>query len=96
MVEPPGDFARTRIFEIDDGVFVAIKIGFVEERAGAVQQARVYKINVVADALSVKARKKRSRRCAVKTPIVVENLNPQALPFSPGPPLARIVVQNQK
>src|SRR5579872_4469330 len=96
MIEPPGDFGRAGIFEIDDGIFIAIEIGFVEKRTRAMQQARVNKVDVIADAFGIKARKKRSRRCAVKTSIVIKNLNLQALPFSPGPPLALVVFQNQK
>jgi hypothetical protein len=61
VIKPPGDFARTGVFEIDDNVFITIEIGLVEERSGAMQQARVHKFNVVTDALGVKAREKRSR-----------------------------------
>jgi|SRR4051812_1477760 hypothetical protein len=85
VIKPPGNFGRAGIFEIDDGIFVAVKIGFVKKRAGAVQQARVNKFDVIANALGVKTRKKRSRRCAVKTPIVVKDLNLQALPFFTWP-----------
>ena len=38
MIEPPGDPRRGRVFEIDDGVFVAGKLALVEERAGAMHQ----------------------------------------------------------
>lgn len=86
VVKPPGDFWRTGIFEIDDGIFVAVKIGFIEKRSGAMQQARVNKLDIVADAFRIKPRKKRSRRSPIKTPIMVENLNLHALPFSPGHP----------
>jgi hypothetical protein len=39
MIEPPRDLRRTRIFEIDDGIFVAVEMRFVEERSGAMQEA---------------------------------------------------------
>ena len=39
VIEPPGNLRRAGILEIHDGVFVAIKIGFVEKSPRAVQQA---------------------------------------------------------
>ena len=39
MIEPPGNLGRAGVFEVDNGVFVAVKICFVEKRAGAMQQA---------------------------------------------------------
>ena len=54
MVEPPGDLRRRRIFEIDDGVLVAGKFAFIEQRAGAMQQARVFELRLLADALAIK------------------------------------------
>ena len=39
MIEPPGDFGRAGILEVDDGVFVAIELLFIEQCAGAMQQA---------------------------------------------------------
>ena len=59
MVEPPGDLWGARVFEVHDGIFVAIEIVFVEERSGAMQQARISELHVVADSVSVKARKQR-------------------------------------
>ncbi len=41
MIEPPGDFGRRGVLEVDDGVLVAGEIGFVEEGAGAVDEAMV-------------------------------------------------------
>jgi hypothetical protein len=39
MIEPPGDPGRGRVFEIDNGVFVAGEFSFVEQGPGAVDQA---------------------------------------------------------
>ena len=48
VIEPPGDFGRTGIFKIDDGVFVAIKLLLVKQRTSPVQQAGIYKVCIVA------------------------------------------------
>jgi hypothetical protein len=39
VIEPPRDFRRAGILEIDDGVFVAGEIGLIEEGAGPVDEA---------------------------------------------------------
>jgi len=39
VIEPPGDFGRGGVFEVDDGVLVAGEVGFVKEGAGAVDEA---------------------------------------------------------
>ena len=66
MIEPPGDFGRTRILEVHDGVFVAIKLSLIKQCTGAVQQAGKYEACVVADALAVETRKKGSRTAPSK------------------------------
>ena len=58
VIEPPGNFRRTGILEIDDGILVAIEFVLVEKGTGAVQQAGVDKFHVVADAFLVEAGKK--------------------------------------
>ena len=55
VVKPPCDLRRTGIFEIYDGIFIASKIGFVEQRARPVKQARIDEFNIIANAVSVKA-----------------------------------------
>ena len=75
MVEPPGDARRGRVFEIDDGVFVAGEIVFVEQRAGAMDQPYIFEFGV-ADALPVETRKQRRRTRAVETLIVIEDSYP--------------------
>ena len=37
MVEPPGDFWRGGVFEVDDRVLVAAELGLVKQRAGAME-----------------------------------------------------------
>src|SRR5216684_1908380 len=83
VVKPPSDLRRTGIFEIYNGIFIAIKIGFVEQRACAVKQAGVDEFNIIANAVCIESRKQGRRRGAVKTPVVIENFNFQELPFSP-------------
>src|SRR5215467_13851395 len=73
MVKPPGDPGRRRIFEVDDRVLVSIKILFIEQRAGAMDQAGELEIDAGTDALAVKAGKQRRRSSAVKTFAVKED-----------------------
>ena len=42
MVEPPSDFRRRGILEVDDSVFVAGKVGLVEKRACPMHQAVIF------------------------------------------------------
>ena len=84
MIKPPGNFGRTRIFEIDDCILVAVKLLFIEQRPGAMQQAREDELNVIANPLPVESREQRSRRSPIKTPVVVENPNSQAFPLQCG------------
>ena len=83
VIEPPGDFGRGGILEVDDGVFVADEVGFVEEGAGAVDETAVFIVGVGADALVVEAAKERSRARAIETFVVVEDPNLQENP-APG------------
>ena len=59
MVKPPRDPGRGGVFEVDDGVLVAVKFALVKERAGAVQQAVILIAGPWCDALTVKAREQR-------------------------------------
>src|SRR5580700_5222296 len=59
MVEPPGDLGRRRVLEIDDGVFVAIEMGFIKQRSGAVQKAGKDEVGVFANALAIKTGEER-------------------------------------
>jgi hypothetical protein len=55
VIEPPGDFGRWGVFEVDDGVLVAGKVGLIEEGAGAVDEAAELVGGVLGDTLVVKA-----------------------------------------
>jgi hypothetical protein len=56
MVEPPSDVRGTGILEIDDGIFVAVELLFVEQRAGPVHQPGEFEVDVTANALAIKPR----------------------------------------
>jgi hypothetical protein len=77
MIEPPRDCRGAGVLEIDDGIFVAVELRFVEERAGAMDEAGELEIDVAADALAVKAREQRGRRSSVKTLVVVKDPDSQ-------------------
>ena len=77
MVEPPGNVGRAGVFEVDDGVLVAIKLFLVEECAGAVHESGELKFGVTADAFAIEAGKDGGRRSAVETLVVIEDANSQ-------------------
>jgi hypothetical protein len=77
MVEPPGNFRGAGILEVDDGILVAIEFCFVEERSSPVQQPAENEFRVVANSLPVETRKQGRRAGAVKTLVVVEDLDSQ-------------------
>src|SRR5208283_5022156 len=76
MVEPPGDARRRRILEIDNGILVAGEVVFIEERPGAMHQAHILKLSVLANALAIEAREQRGRAGTVETLVVIEDPNP--------------------
>ena len=75
MVEPPGDFGRTGVLEVDDGIFVTVEVPLVEERARPMQQAGELELRIVPNALAVEAREQRSGRGPVKTLVVIKDPN---------------------
>jgi hypothetical protein len=80
MVEPPSDFGRTGVLEIDDGIFVAVEMRFIKERSRAMQQAGEDEGGVLANALPIKTREERGGASSVETLVVVENSNFHAAP----------------
>src|SRR3954452_7354628 len=83
MIEPPRNFLRRGVFEVEDGIFVAIKIFFVEQSAGTMHEARVAELHVAFHALSIEPRKDSRRTSAVETLIVIEDPNLQPIPLRP-------------
>jgi hypothetical protein len=81
MIKPPCQFFRSEIFEVDDCIFVAGELLKVKERSGAMEQALVLELRIAANALAIEAREERSRAGAVKTLIVIEDLDNQWFPF---------------
>jgi hypothetical protein len=75
VVEPPGDFARGRVLEIDNGILVAGKIVLVKQGAGAVQQAHIFKLDIVPNTLAIEAREEGGGASSIKTAVVIENAN---------------------
>jgi hypothetical protein len=78
MIEPPGDFGRAGVFEIYDGIFVAVELILVEERAGPMKQAGVHKLDVAADALSVETGEQGGGAGSVKTLVVIKDSDSQS------------------
>ena len=77
VIEPPGDFGRTGILEIDDGIFVAVKLALVEKGARTMQQAGVYEVHIAADSFPVETGEQGGRRSPVKTFVVIKDANSQ-------------------
>jgi len=80
MIKPPCDLGRTGILEVDDGIFVAVEIRFVEQRSRAMQKSGEGEVGVFANPLAIKAGEKRCRRSSIETLIVVEDFNFQSTP----------------
>src|SRR5271156_2101189 len=89
MVKPPRNLRRTRVFEIDDGIFVAVEVRFVKQRSRAMQQAGKFEINITSDSLAVEAGEERSRRRPIETLVVVKNFDFQSIPQLPEISAAR-------
>lgn len=73
MVEPPCNFGRTGIFEIDNCVFVAVEMGFVKKRSRAVQEAGEEEVGVFANALAIEAGEQCGGASSIETLVVVED-----------------------
>ena len=87
VIEPPGDFGRTGILEIDDGILVAVELLLVEKRAGTMQQAGVDEIDIAANSLPVESGEQGGRARPVKTLVVIKDPHSQVsfpLPVSLG------------
>src|SRR3954453_3674126 len=82
VIEPPCDLGRTGVFEVDDGVLVAVELLLVEQRAGSMNQSGEFEFDVAANALAIKAGKQRGRRGSVETLIMVKDANSQSIPQS--------------
>jgi len=82
MIEPPGNVRRARVLEIDDGVFVTVKLLLIKQRTGTVNESGEFKLDVTADALAIEAREQSGRRSSIKTLVVVENPDSQSIPRS--------------
>src|SRR5579862_331954 len=80
VIEPPRNLRRTRVFEVDDGVFVAVKMRFVEKRPGAVQQPGINELHIFTDALPIETRKQSRRGSSVETLVMIEDSNFQGSP----------------
>src|SRR6516164_1720010 len=75
VVKPPRQAFGAAILEVDDGVLVAVKHGFVKELAGAVHQPQVMDLRSRIDPSLVQPGEERGRTSAVKTTVVEANAN---------------------
>jgi hypothetical protein len=79
MIEPPSNFGRTGILEINNGILVAIELSLVEQCARAVQQSGEDEVGIASNAFPVKTGKQRRGRGSIEAFVVVENLDPQSI-----------------
>src|ERR1700676_1804281 len=70
VIEPPGEFRRIGIFEIDNDVFIAVEKAALPGVHGAVSHSTEMKIRLRVETFAVKAVKKRGRRRTVEAAIV--------------------------
>src|SRR3954470_1380257 len=80
MIEPPGDLLGAGVFEVHDGILVAIELRFVEESTGTVHQAAELERHILADTLAVEAREESGGTRAVETFIVKKYSDLQTIP----------------
>src|SRR4051794_41932045 len=83
MIEPPGDLLGAGVFEVHDGILVAIELGLIEESAGAVNQAAELESHILADTLAVEAREESGGTGAVETLVVKKYPDLQTIPSLP-------------
>ena len=90
MVEPPGNFGRTRVLEINDGILVAIKFGFIKKRSGAMQQSAENELRIFANALLIKTRKQGGRAGPIEALVVIKDFDSQSAAISVVPELKSV------
>src|ERR1051326_8407925 len=74
MIAPPAEFFGRRVFEINDGVRIAVEHVPVEKQiAGAMQQSAVRNFRVRMNSFEVKARERGCRGNAVKAVAVIKD-----------------------
>ena len=71
MIEPPGEARVVGIFEIHDGVFVAVEQLRSEYLLGPVRHACIAELRIRVNRARDETAEERSRRCPVKTMVVV-------------------------
>jgi hypothetical protein len=70
VVEPLRELRGAGIFEVNDGVFIAIEDSIFERTRGFVSHACVKEFGVVVDAFAVEAREDGGRRSSVEASVV--------------------------
>src|SRR5437773_1065819 len=72
MIKPPGQSFGRGVFEIHDGIFVAVKHLHIEKRARTMKQSCVLNISLRVDPFLVKAREGGGGSDAVKAVTVIK------------------------
>jgi hypothetical protein len=75
MVKPPRHARRIRVFEIDNGIFIAIEKGFREWVPRLMRHPREMKLRARLDTLSKKAVENRRRSRTVEASVVKAQSN---------------------
>ena len=78
MVKPPGDLGIGRIFEIDDGILVAIEEALIEKLGCPMRQSGVDEFRIRVKSTLEEPAKIGRRRCPVEAVIVIEDSYPHA------------------
>src|SRR5215470_17343500 len=73
MIEPPRQFWRRRVLEIDNRIFIAVEHVFVEKIAGPVQQTAVVHLSLLIDSFVIKPGEGGRRSDAVKAVTVIKD-----------------------
>ena len=73
MIEPPGQIRVRRIFEIHDGVDVAVEEAVLEKLGGFMRQAGEFKLRVRSILALIETAEESRRRRPVETVIVIQD-----------------------
>ena len=73
MIEPPRQFGRRRVLEIDNGILVTVEHSFVKKIAWSMQESAIFNVRSAIDSFVVKPAEYGRRSDAVKTMAMIEN-----------------------
>jgi hypothetical protein len=77
MVKPPRNAGRRRVLEINNGIFISGKVPLLKKITGPMDEAMVFILVALTNALAMEAGEERSRAGSIKALVVVQDANLQ-------------------